>query len=103
MTRRTRASVFGLTRSPPLMTRETVVLPTPACRATSLRVGSLLFFIACQRNRGGVAYEESTLMVGAYAFHPASRAQVAFIIMAQDLTGAVVTGLHFLSRRGFLG
>src|SRR5579863_591813 len=45
MTRRTRASVFGLTRTPPLITRETVVLPTPACFATSLRVGSLPFFI----------------------------------------------------------
>jgi hypothetical protein len=30
--------VLGLTRSPPLITRETVVVPTPALRATWLRV-----------------------------------------------------------------
>src|SRR5580700_10368757 len=47
MMRRTLASVLGLTRLPPLMTRETVVVPTPARRATSVRVGceESVFFI----------------------------------------------------------
>src|ERR1700744_3504186 len=38
MTERTRFKVRGLTRCPPLMTRETVVVPTPALRATSASV-----------------------------------------------------------------
>ena len=45
MTRRTRARVSGLTLCPPLMTRDTVVVPTPALFATSLSVGCLPFFM----------------------------------------------------------
>ena len=36
---RTRAAVLGLTRLPPFTTRETVMVPTPHARATSVMVG----------------------------------------------------------------
>src|ERR1700744_3407860 len=45
MTLLTRASVLGSTRSPPLITRDTVVVPTPARAATSLRVGRLFLLL----------------------------------------------------------
>src|SRR6266567_351281 len=105
MTRRTRASVLGLTRSPPLMTRETVVLPTPACRATSLRVGSLLFFIPVCAVGGGRVPRVYRNCVDPKLFSAVSRRGAGFFIMAQASVagGADVIDYHSASRRSFLG